>query len=122
MKDKRIAPRRETLYYLTVAESASGEILGRIVDLSASGMMIVGERALPEGVPMAVRVDIPHGIAGVSSFACVITRRWQRPDRNPALKLMGCTMEPDANAAAVVALVMSRYSFGGSVSRDPDDQ
>lgn len=120
MSDKRRASRRDTFYYLTVSDAATGVPYGRIVDISPKGLLLVTENARAMADTVDAVVQIPPGSGAGSNFRCRLTRRWQRRDRNPSLTLLGCEMQIDPEALTTVDNLILRYSFGGEI-RPPSD-
>jgi hypothetical protein len=113
MNNKRVAPRKDTFFYLTVTDASTEAVYGRVVDISERGLLLVTDQ--PGAIPplVTVRVQIPTGPGGGSSFSCVLTRRWQRRDRNPQLTLVGCEMKTAPENEAAINNLILRYSFGG---------
>lgn len=121
MSDKRNAPRRDTFYYLTVSDALTGSSYGRVVDISERGLLLVTDRPGAIGESVHARVQVPPGSGADSDFACVLSRRWQRRDRNPELTLVGCEMLIGPEARTTVETLIQRYSFGGEIKpRAPD--
>jgi hypothetical protein len=113
MNDKRVAPRSDTFYYLQVLEPVSGDSFGRVVDISQRGLLIVTDRpgAIRERLEAFIRV--PSASFETEGFRCTLHRRWQRPDRNPQLTLVGFEMTVDPEVLDTIEVLMKRYSFGG---------
>lgn len=114
MRDKRNAPRRDTIYYLPVIDARSEQPVGRVVDVSDGGMMMVCDHAPEVGTRIAAVVSLPDRIAAATSFQCILTVRWRRPDHNPALTLVGCQMEVGPGDRDTVRTVSEHYSFHDS--------
>ena len=113
MYNKRSAQRRDTIYYLLVSDAGSGSSLGRVVDLSSNGLLLVSDRRLSMNQATASYVHLPPGAALEPGFPCTLTPRWRRPDRNPAFSLFGCSMALDERYRHIVATLIERYSFYG---------
>ncbi len=115
MKDKRIAPRKETIYYLQATDPSTGTLYGRVVDLSESGLLLV--TAEPESLPQtfSARIESPPGADSLGGFTCSLVKRWQRRDHNPDLVLVGCAMDLDDSTVETVAALIARYSFGREI-------
>lgn len=111
MRDNRAAPRRDTIYYLQVQDSRSGATIGRIVDMSETGLLLVCDSPPETGTRLAARVSLPSGFSDFSSFECLLTVRWRRPDHNPQLTLVGCRMELGPDDRETVRELIARYSF-----------
>ena len=59
MNNHRRSARRQVSDSLQVVDSITGHALGRIGDLSADGMLLVGHRTLPEQHVWQVRFPLP---------------------------------------------------------------
>lgn len=111
MPDKRAAPRRDTMYYLEVKDARSGALVGRVVDISDGGVLLICERPPEPGARIAARIVVPEDVYESSGIACVLTVRWRRPDYNPDFTLVGCRMEVGPEELDAVYAVIARYSF-----------
>lgn len=111
MRDKRTAVRRDIIYYLEVHDSQSGALVGRVVDISDGGLMLVCDRAPETGTRIAAEVRLPRSISSAGKFSCLLTVRWRRPDHNPSFTLVGCRMEVGPLDLETVREVIREYSF-----------
>ena len=111
MREKRSAPRRDTIYYMEVRDSRSGTPVGRVVDISDGGLLLICEHAPDVGARIAARVVLPEGFSDAGRFECLLTVRWRRPDHNPDLTLVGCRMEVGPRELETVHEVIAQYSF-----------
>lgn len=111
MQDQRTAPRRDIIYYLEVRDSRTGSTIGRVVDVSDSGLLLVSTDAPETGARMSATVLLPEGIAPAPSFDCTLTVRWRRRDHNPNFTLVGCRMEVGETDLETVRHVIREYAF-----------
>lgn len=56
---QRRSPRRTPPHVIQVTDTMTGQLLGRIGNLSAGGMLLIAEQALPNGALYQVRFDLP---------------------------------------------------------------
>ncbi len=111
MREKRAAPRRDTIYYLEVLDSRTNKPVGRVVDISDGGLLVVCDRPPETGTRIAATISLPEDISESASFECLLTVRWRRPDHNPDFTLVGCSMEVGPSELNIVREVIDRYSF-----------
>ncbi len=101
MKDRRTQERERAGYHAEVIDTAQGEILGHLVDISAGGLMLVGELPLPVGREMDLAVEMPRQGGGPLRVRAVI--RWCEPDLDGSLHLAGVEfVAPDLRAVAAI--------------------
>ena len=112
MINKRKSPRRDTVLYLPIVDAESGNQIGRMADISQTGILIVADSALPEGRRIQARILLPPHLADLSAeLAVEIEPRWSRPDKNPQLVLNGCFLVVDESDAETVSALIERYGF-----------
>ncbi|TVR66604.1 MAG: hypothetical protein EA427_15865 [Spirochaetaceae bacterium] len=111
MRDKRTTLRRDIIYYLEVHDSRSGALIGRVVDISDGGLLLVCDHPPETGTRIAAEVMLPEGVSTAASFPCLLTVRWRRPDHNPNFTLVGCRMEVGPAQLETVREVVREYSF-----------
>lgn len=112
MINKRKSPRRDTVLYLPVVHAETGEHIGRMADISSTGILIVADSALPAGRRIPVRIVLPPQLADLAAELSVeIEPRWHRPDKNPQLILNGSLLIADEADAETISVVIERYGF-----------
>jgi hypothetical protein len=132
MSNKRQVPRRDTVLYLQVVHATSGEQVGRVADISRTGMLLIAGNELTPGVPVPVRIDLPPAFAADRvSLSGTIEPRWHRPDLNPRLTLNGCVFSVSEGAEWLDELI-DRYGFNNDTidfrkrfersKREPDEE
>lgn len=115
MSDKRTTKRSATIYYLRLSDIATGFDYGRVVDISAEGLLITTEK--PHQVPeqFVAYVQVPPGSSGGTGFSCSLTRKWSRQDTGPNLTLIGFSMKADPKSEPLINELIERYSFGRDI-------
>lgn len=132
MSNKRQVPRRDTVLYLPVVHATSGEQIGRLADISKTGMLLIAGHELAPGVQVPVRIVLPPAFAADrESLAGTIEPRWHRPDLNPRLTLNGCLFTVTEGAECLDELI-DRYGFNNDTidfrkrfersKREPDEE
>ncbi len=80
--EKRAQKRRNTLYYLEVFNLETAELLGRLVDITTEGMMLLCEKPLTPNTTYACRMRLPSEILGRTNIIFDATCVWQRRAAN----------------------------------------
>ncbi len=89
MHNSRKRPRKNTPHVVKAIEVATGAPLGRIVDVTAEGMMLVTDRDLEIGQRFGVRLNLPVMIQYRSDVELEAVVRWTSPDANPDFHKVG---------------------------------
>lgn len=83
--NNRIEDRRHLIYYLKVEDKNSGKIVGRIVDITRQGVLLISDSAYDNSDTISVRIEL-----GDELFARMhghldlkIVCRWSKKDINP---------------------------------------
>ncbi|MDA3951309.1 MAG: hypothetical protein PF508_19030 [Spirochaeta sp.] len=132
MSNKRQVPRRDTVLYLQVVHAVSGEPIGRVADISKTGLLLIAGNELTPGVQLPVRIQLPPAIsADGESLVGTIEPRWHRRDLNPRLTLNGCLFTVSEGADHLDELI-ERYGFNNDTidfrkrfersKREPDEE
>lgn len=74
----RVQIRRKTSDYYLVFEGMSGELLGRLADLSMAGMRIITTEQLAVGGRFKFRLSLPEPIGKTDSIVVCCTCVWAR--------------------------------------------
>lgn len=83
MIDMRKRTRRNTPHLVKVMDHDSGKVLGRIVDITCDGMMIVSERAMTPGEIYTLRINLPQMVQNRSDMILKGEMVWCNQDQNP---------------------------------------
>jgi len=89
VKDNRKIKRRRLIYYLRVYSLPAGELLGHLVDITPAGLLIVGERLLPEGQDYFLQMDLPTPIQEIKFIQFTARCIWSRKDPAPSFFASG---------------------------------
>jgi hypothetical protein len=87
--DKRVLKRRHLIYYLSVIDRTTQELIGHLVDITPDGIMLIVEKPLPVDVDYLLQILLPQEINGQESLDLDARAVWCRPDVNPSLYGMG---------------------------------
>ena len=83
MKDKRKISRRFLLYYMRVYDVDTRQQIGNLVDITPSGIMLVGEHPLTEGKTSRLRVELSEEVADKPFMEFSALSKWCEPDIIP---------------------------------------
>ncbi len=83
MIDIRRRPRKNTPHNVKAIDHESGRALGRIVDITCNGMMIVASEALTPGRKFLVRINLPAMVQNRSEILIEAETVWCNQDQNP---------------------------------------
>jgi len=112
--NKRAKQRHDLHFYLKVADSESGKIIGRIVDLTVDGMMLVSDGAWEAGKVHKAKIILTDGLLGLATNDVEVsfTTLWSKPDLNPSLFVNGVKFKDlDAKARNSVEQIIRNISF-----------
>lgn len=83
MLKQRNRPRKNTPHPVKVMDVKSGRILGRVVDITSDGMMIVGKKAQNTGMILDLRIFLPRMVDGKMDITLQGEIVWSAKDDNP---------------------------------------
>lgn len=78
MTERRKLERHHVSSSLEVYDLDSGQLLGRVVDLHAEGLMLLSETPIELDRTWALQVNLPMTLNGVSEFTLDAESRWKR--------------------------------------------
>ncbi|MDR2422782.1 MAG: PilZ domain-containing protein [Deltaproteobacteria bacterium] len=81
LTDKRELIRRELIYYLRVSDLLNSQEIGRMVDIHAKGLLLMGTMALTIGRDYLISLELPKVLQEQGSVNIAIKARavWCRP-------------------------------------------
>ncbi len=83
MIDMRRRPRKNTPHHVKAIDNESGRVLGRIVDITCNGMMVVSDHAIQPGHKFFVRINLPAMVRNRSDIIIEAETVWCNQDQNP---------------------------------------
>jgi hypothetical protein len=78
--ERKYARRQASDYYLVI-DRISGMMIGRIVNMSPNGMMIVGNAAVPIGQTFQLKLKLPSVVLGADHLFIEAECRWASHNR-----------------------------------------
>jgi c-di-GMP-binding flagellar brake protein YcgR len=89
MKKHRRRPRKNTPHLVNVLDMETGKSLGRVVDITADGMMLVTNDAVANGHRVSVRVILPVMVQARTDVQLEAEAVWCKQDSNPSYFKVG---------------------------------
>ena len=83
MQDKRKLKRRYLLYYMRIYDDVSRQQIGNLVDITAKGIMIVGDHPIPEGQISHLRMELTNELSEKPYMEISAISKWCEPDVTP---------------------------------------
>ena len=114
--DKRHVHRRASSIDFKVFDVHGGQLLGRLGDLSADGMLLYGDQVLPLNQKFDVAVEYPDEDGTLRRATLHVLSLWSKPDYNPTLHLTGMQIArlDDPQAAEALKVLLDRFTVGGA--------
>ncbi len=91
-RENRKLHRRHLVFYLDTIHRDTLQSLGRLVDITGEGLMLVSEKSLETGLRLPVRLEFPVEIDGETHLDLTVMSVWCRKDKNPDLWGIGLQM------------------------------
>jgi len=83
MQKQRNRPRKNTPHHVKVLDQVTDEILGRVVDVTADGLMLVVPERIEPGRQFNFRIILPRIVSGKMDIEVSAEAIWCKPDTNP---------------------------------------
>lgn len=83
MYKNRQRPRKNTPHLVKAVDQATGQVLGRVVDITADGMMLISSNAMQLGEVYDLRINLPVMVHYRSDVDVRGEVMWSGPDTNP---------------------------------------
>ena len=80
--NQRSVPRRHLIYYLRVFDTATGALMGNLVDISTRGIMLVADQPIESGKAFHLKMVLPDTVEGSKEVEFVAESRWCQNDTN----------------------------------------
>ncbi|MBU8872038.1 MAG: PilZ domain-containing protein [Gemmatimonadales bacterium] len=89
MRKHRRRPRKNTPHLVKVLDAETGESLGRVVDITADGMMLVTDHAYDQGHIIKARLILPVMVQARTDVDLEAEAVWCKQDSNPSYFKVG---------------------------------
>lgn len=81
--EQRRAPRKRVDFSAPVTDTISGRLLGHLGNLSATGLLLIGQRAPRSDAVYQVSVPLPSFDGSAPTIEIGIQEQWQEPAASP---------------------------------------
>lgn len=89
MSEHRRRPRKNTPHRINVLDNDTGRSLGRIVDITADGLMLVTKGPIEPGREFMVKILLPSMLQNRTDIVAAAKVVWCKQDRNPSFYKIG---------------------------------
>jgi len=114
MTEQRRRKREHSLYYLPVFPAGKDEPLGRLVDITPEGLMLVCEVSVAVGTHYQLNILLPQELAEATAISCRAECRWCRSALNPDFYDAGFRIvETSDRDRSLINLLITHFSFSG---------
>lgn len=111
-QDQRKEHRRHIIYYLQILEPETGNVIGRLVDITTIGIMIISERALEPGRELTLRIALPEGFPKAKSIDISGESVWCHKDVNPDFYAIGFRITRlEEEVAQIIEALIAEFGF-----------
>lgn len=83
MENSRHRPRKNTPHVVKAYDNTNGDFIGRVVDITADGMMIVTRDLVTTGREFQLRIILPVMVQHKTDVVVNGQVVWSEPDTNP---------------------------------------
>ena len=93
--NNRKEDRRHLIYYLKIEDRDSSELVGRVVDITRDGVLVISKERLPENKELHVKIELGSELFQKMNghLHVTIIPRWSKQDINPNYYVNGCSFE-----------------------------
>jgi len=114
MRDKRRHQRPKSPHRINVLSATDDRILGRLVDVTAGGLMFLTDREYEEGMVLQLRLPLPRMANGKTAIEVEGPVIWTREDQNPRFQRVGLRFDHlGAEEAYIIETVLQRLHLVG---------
>ncbi|MEJ2619488.1 MAG: PilZ domain-containing protein [Candidatus Thiodiazotropha sp.] len=111
-EDRRAVKRRHLIYYLRVWRTEDNMPLGQVVDINSQGLMLIGEKPIPTGEELNLKIHLPDGEDEVKFMAFKAICRWSSKDINTEFYDSGCEfVEQSDEKIELLQRLIEDYGF-----------
>jgi len=113
-ENKRTKPRRNLYFYLKVVDEVTEQQIGRVVDLTTSGMMLINEAPFEVGSTHNAKIILSGDLFDLtmSDISVSFTTQWTKPDINPSYFVNGLKFKDlTQKAFRTIEQVIRKFSF-----------
>jgi PilZ domain len=110
--EQRKSKREQTIFYLEVFDAEIDQCLGRVVDITSEGVMLIHERPLAINRVYQLKIMLPREISGSSQLHLKAECRWCRQSVNEQFFDAGLRITDISDENKLrIDIVLKYYSF-----------
>lgn len=111
MKEKRKLKRRHLIFYLRVYDKNTGQLVGRLVDITSEGIMLNSENPIPTDTVFQLQMFLPEEF-DKERLDFDAKSIWCKPDVNRDLFVTGLKLLNVANRdTEIIENLIDEYGF-----------
>ncbi|UCC43499.1 MAG: hypothetical protein JSU65_10185 [Candidatus Zixiibacteriota bacterium] len=109
MENRRVLPRRQTIYYLRVSDRKNRRLIGRVTDITTDGIRLCCEKPLAIDRTLCLTMDMPGPGKRKNRVKFEARSKWCGRDVNPDLFAAGLAIEKisDQDTRAIERLLVT---------------
>lgn len=109
MDERRKSQRRVLYRYLEVFEGKTKRPVGRLINLTPEGMLLMCEKAIGQNAPLKLRINLPAGVWDSKAITVEGECRWSGQSYNPDYFDAGFKFTKVPEAASEAIDLMLRF-------------
>jgi len=114
MMDLRNRPRKNTPHSVKAVDEENGRAIGRIVDITCDGMMVVADTPKTPGHRLNIRIHLPGMVQNRSEMILMAETVWCNQDQNPRFFRIGFKfVNVSGEEGYLLEEVLHRFSLVG---------
>ncbi len=113
MQERRKEQRKNLMAYTQVFNLNGGILLGYLGDLNLHGLMVIGDKTLPDNTELTLAIEIPE-LPDINTQRITVPARvvWCQQDISPEYFNIGFEFkEVTDQQKAIIDLIMENYEF-----------
>jgi PilZ domain len=112
MPERRKYPRKDLLLFANVYDSASGHIIGTLLNITLDGAMILSENRIDSNKDMTLHIKLPESFTQKQELVFNANSRWCAPDINPEFFDVGYQfVNVSEDDRKIIQSIIEKYGF-----------
>lgn len=111
--------RRTLIYYLDIINNADNSIIGKLADITLSGLLILSDNPLPNGLSGTFSIKMPPGPAYENHNLLIDGKiKWIKQDKNTTLYYSGLEFSnKDLDLEKLIKALINRIGFSDGTKK-----
>ncbi|MDR1051476.1 MAG: PilZ domain-containing protein [Deltaproteobacteria bacterium] len=114
LSEKRRLQRRELIYYLKVSELLTSSELGRLIDVHANGLLLIGSQGLTLNKEYLIGIELPRALAdrGLPQVGAKAKCVWIKPSQTKPFTESGLMfLETSEEARRTIGMMIDLFAI-----------